>query len=112
MSNAYAEIGLLVLMYCVCSLCLFATERPDHPTYELLQVLHLSLYIPLEFVLILTILSASCCSWHIGLFKLVCLKRLFIFCISGLRYENVTHFLIVVVESFGFWPSVSSSGCE
>jgi len=38
----------------------FAIEMPDCPTYESLQVLHLSLYIPLEFVLILTILSASC----------------------------------------------------
>ena len=58
MCNAYAEIGLLVLMYCVCSLCLVA-NLPDSPTYELLQVLHLSSYIPLEFVLVLTILSAS-----------------------------------------------------
>jgi len=44
----------------VCSLCFVAIELPDCPTYELLQVLHLSSFIPLEFVLVLTILSASC----------------------------------------------------
>jgi hypothetical protein len=60
MCNAYAEIGLLVLMYRVCSLCLVAVGIHDCPTYELLQVLHLSFYIPLEFVLVLTILSVSC----------------------------------------------------
>jgi len=95
--SAYAEIGLLVLIYCVCSLCLVAIDLPDWPTYELLQVLHLSLYIPLEFVLVLTILSVSC--WCIvfvarrAIFKLVCLKRLVIFHISGLWYEKVTHFM-------------------
>ena len=60
MCNAYAEIGLLVPMYRVRSLCLVAIDLPDCPTYELLQVSHLNLYIPLEFVLVLTILSASC----------------------------------------------------
>ena len=30
------------------------------------------------------------------------LKRSFIFCISGLRYENLIQFLVVVVESFLF----------
>ena len=60
MCSAYAKIGLLVLMYRVCSLYLVAIDRPDCPTYYLLQVLHLSLYIPLEFVLVLTILSGSC----------------------------------------------------
>jgi len=66
------------------------------PTYELLQVLPCSLYIPLEFVLVLTILSVSCrCIVSVAqtaIFKLVCLKRLVIFRISGLWYENVTHF--------------------
>jgi len=47
-------------MYRVCSLCLVAIDLPDCPTYELLQMLHLSLYIPLEFVLVLIILSVSC----------------------------------------------------
>ena len=60
MCNAYAEIVLLFLIYRVCSLCLVAIDLSDCPTYELLQVFHLSLYIPLEFVLVLTILSVSC----------------------------------------------------
>jgi len=58
--NAHAEIGLLVLMFRVCSLCLVGIDLPNSPTYELLQVFHLSLYIPLEFVLVLAILSGSC----------------------------------------------------
>jgi len=57
MCNTYAEIGLLVLMYRVCSLYLVAIDLSGCPRYELLQVLHLSLYIPPEFVLVLTILS-------------------------------------------------------
>ena len=54
--------------------------------YALLQVLNLSLYIPLGFLLIG--FSVSC--WYIvflvrrAMFKLVCLKRLIIFRISGL----------------------------
>jgi len=60
MCNSYAEFGLLVLMYRVCSLCLVAFARPDCPTYELLQESQLRLYMPLEFVLVLTILSVSC----------------------------------------------------
>jgi hypothetical protein len=47
MCRAYAEIGLLVLMYLVCSLYLMVINLPDCPTYTLLQVLHFSLYIPL-----------------------------------------------------------------
>jgi len=35
----HAEIGLLVLIHRVCSLCLIAIYLPDCPTYELLQVL-------------------------------------------------------------------------
>jgi len=107
MCNAYAEIGLLVFLYHVCSVCLIIIDLPDCPTYELLQVLRLSLYIPLEFVLILVILSVSC--WCIvfvarrNIFNLECLKRLVIFRGSGLWYENVTHFLAcVVVGSFCF----------
>jgi len=38
----------------------FGIVLPDCPTYELLQVLHLSLCIPLEFVMVLIILSVSC----------------------------------------------------
>jgi hypothetical protein len=79
MFNAYAEMGFLVLMYRVCSLCLVVIDFPDCPTYELLQVLHLSFFIPLEFVLVLTILSVSCrCIVFVArraIFKLECLKR-------------------------------------
>ena len=91
MYNAYAKIGLLVLTYHVCSLCLVAIDLSDWPTYELLQVLHLSLYIPSEFLLVLTILSVSC--WYIvfvarrTIFKLVYLRRLAIFRISKLNKE-------------------------
>ena len=60
MCNAYAEIGLLVFMYRVYFLYLVAIDLPDCPKYELLQVLHLSLYIPLECVLVLIILSVNC----------------------------------------------------
>jgi len=81
--NAYAEVGLLVLMYRVCSLCLVGIDLPDCPTYELLQVLHLSLCIPLEFVLVLSVLSLLCCCMvfvvRTAIFKLVRLKRLVIF---------------------------------
>jgi len=58
--SAHPEIRLLVLIYCVCSLCLVAVDLLDCPTYELLQVSHLNLHIPLEFVLVLSILSVSC----------------------------------------------------
>jgi len=60
MCNAYDQIRLVVLMYRVCSLYFVAIDLPDCPAYELLQVLRLSLYTPLEFVPILAILSVSC----------------------------------------------------
>jgi len=44
---------------CVCSLCLVTIDQLDCPAYALL-VLHLSLYIPLEFVLVVTVLSVRC----------------------------------------------------
>jgi hypothetical protein len=88
MCNAYAEIGLLVFMYRVGSLCLVATELSDCPTYEELQVLHLSLCIPLECLLVLTIFSVSCyCIVFVvrrAIFKSECLKVLVIFRINGL----------------------------
>ena len=58
MCKTYAETGLFVLVYLVCSLCLI--DLPFWPTYELLQVLHFSLYIPLEFLLFCGIVSLSC----------------------------------------------------
>jgi len=73
MCNAFAAIGL--------------SECPTR-IYEMLQVLHLSLYVPLEFVLVVTILSVSCrCIVfvaHRAILKLECLKRLVFFNISGL----------------------------
>ena len=74
--SAYAEVGLLVLIWRMCSLCLMVIDIPDCPMYALLQVLHFSWYIPLGFVLVG--LSVSC--WYIvsvsgkAMFKLVCLK--------------------------------------
>jgi len=58
--SAYSEIGLLGLIYRVRSLCVVAIDVPDFRIYELLQVPCLSLYILLELVLVLTILSVSC----------------------------------------------------
>ena len=110
MCDAYAEIRLFVLMYRVCSLCLVSIELSSCPTYELLQVLHLSLYIPLKFVLVLTIFLVSC--WRIvfvarrAIFKLVCLKRLVIFRISGLWQENATHFFVCCVVVVGGFLSL------
>jgi len=57
--NAYAEIGLLVLMYLLCSQCPILINFPVWPTYELLHVLHFNLYKPLEFILFNSILSWS-----------------------------------------------------
>ena len=47
----YAETGLFVLMYLVCSQCRMPIDVPVWPTHELLQVLHFNLYMPLQFVL-------------------------------------------------------------
>ena len=88
MCNAYTKIGLLVFMNRVCSLRLVVIDLSDCPTYALLQVLHLSLSIPLECLLVLAILSVSCrCMVFVArraIFKLNCLKRLVIFRTSGL----------------------------
>ena len=46
MCKAQAKTGLFVFMYLVCSLCLTLNDLPVCPTYELLQVLHFSVYIP------------------------------------------------------------------
>jgi hypothetical protein len=42
MCSAYADMGLLVLIYLICSLCLMFIARPQCPTYTALHVLHLS----------------------------------------------------------------------
>jgi len=46
---AYADCGLFVLIYLMCSLYLVLMALPDCPTYAILHVLHISLYIPLGF---------------------------------------------------------------
>ena len=95
------------------SLCPIAVDLPKFPTNEVLHVLHLSMYIPLEFVLVLAILSVS--HWCIvfvacrAVFKLECLKKIVISHISGPWYVNVTHFFafcVVVVGRFLFF------GCQ
>ena len=75
-------------MYRVCSLCLTTIDLQVGPTYELLQVLHFSLYIPLEFNLLGVILLLSCLcmvfvAWK-SVFRFVCLNKLVILCINGL----------------------------
>jgi hypothetical protein len=88
MHKAYTENGLLVLMYLVCSLCHKAIDLLVWPTYELLQVLHFSLYIPFEFILFCGILSLSCLYIVLvarnTIFKLVYLNKLVTLCIREL----------------------------
>jgi hypothetical protein len=91
------------LFLCImCSLCLIPINLLLCPTYELLQVFHFSLYIPLEFILFWIILSLSCLymvlvAWK-AMFSLVCLNRLVTLCISGLWWVNVIHFFFRCVS--------------
>ena len=88
---------------------------PDCPTYELLQVPHLSFYIPLEFVQWVVDVPRIVFVARKAIFKLACLKRLVIFCISRLCMRMLPIFCFVVLlwlRVFVFWRSVSSSGCE
>jgi len=85
--NAYAEIGLFVLIYLICSLCLVSIDLPVWPTYALSHILHCNLYIPLEFILFCGVLH----NWlyivlHIrkDMFKSVLLNKLVILCMSKL----------------------------
>jgi hypothetical protein len=48
MCVAYAETGLLVLMYCICSLCLVAMGQPDCSTYTYKHVLNILLVLNVE----------------------------------------------------------------
>jgi hypothetical protein len=59
---AYADIGLLFLMYRLCSVWRVAMSRPVCPTYDLLHELHLILYIPA---------GLSFCGWHDSCWKMV-----------------------------------------
>jgi hypothetical protein len=76
MCKAYAETGLFIFMYLVCSLCRTCIDHPVWPKCELLQVLCFSSYIPLDFILFCGILLLSCL--YIVFVVLVTL------CISGL----------------------------
>jgi hypothetical protein len=93
--NAYADMGLFVLMYRMCSWYLIVIDLPVCPTYDLLHVLHCSLYIPQEIALFCGTLSRNCLYTVLfvrkAMFMLVCLNKLVILCISGLWYVNVTH---------------------
>jgi hypothetical protein len=69
--NEYAEIWLFVLMYLVCSRCRTPVDLPAWPTYELLQVLHFSWHMQLEFILF-------CCTLlQIFLYTILVVKNLF-----------------------------------
>jgi hypothetical protein len=88
MYSAYAEVGLFVLMYRVCSRCRIPIDLPVWQTNELLQVLRFILYMPLEFTLFTGIQSRSCLYMVVLLrkpiVKLVFLNKLVTQCISGL----------------------------
>jgi hypothetical protein len=58
--NTYADMGLFVLVYRMCSWCLIVIDLPVCPTNELLHVLHCSLYIPQQNVLVCGTLSRNC----------------------------------------------------
>jgi hypothetical protein len=93
MFNAYAEIGLFVLSYLVCSRCRVSIYLPVWPTYELLYVLHCHFYMPLHFILLSGILSRI---WLYMLlldrkviFKLTFLNKLVPLCMSRLWHVRV-----------------------
>jgi hypothetical protein len=104
MCNAYAETGMFVLIYHICSWYLTAIDLPVWPMYDLLHVLHFNLYIPLKSVLFCVDLSHS---WlymvlHVwnAMFRSVRLNRLITLCVSGLWYINVIHFFLCVCVGF------------
>ena len=109
MCVAYADFGLFVLIYLMCSLHLTFIALPHCPTYAPLHLLHFSLYIPLGSLY--ACFSLSCCCIVLvvlrATFKLVCLNRLVTRLISGLKCVKVTHFCVrqffpVVVSGFVF----------
>ena len=96
MCIAYADCGLLLLIYLMCSLYLVFIDLSDCPIYALLQVLHCNLCIPLGFVLCAFSLD-NCCRVVLVALNAMCilvsLNRLVIRLIMGLKYVNVVHFL-------------------
>jgi hypothetical protein len=100
MCNAYAETGLLVFIYRICSRCLISIDLTVWPTYDLLHVLHCNLYIPLEFVSFCGDLS-HCWLYMVlhvrnAIFRSVRFNRLVTLCVSGLWYVNMMHFFLCV----------------
>ena len=98
--NAYAEIGLLVLIHLIGSRRLISISLPVWPTYDLLHVLHCNICMPLEFILFSGILSHN---WlyvvlHVlnVTFKSVFFNKLVTLCVRGLKYVNVIHFFSCV----------------
>ena len=59
MINAYAESGLFVFTYLVCSRCRILIYLPVWPTYELLHILHFNIVMPLGCISFSGILSRS-----------------------------------------------------
>ena len=95
MCAAYANCGLLYLMYLICSFYLIFINLPVCPIYTLLHVLHCSLYIPLGFVLL--VFSFDNCCWIVlvvlkAMIMFVSLNRFVIFLIIRLKYVNVVNF--------------------
>lgn len=88
MWNAYGDFGLLVLVYCVCPQCRIPIDLSVWPTYELLQVLHFNLYMPLEFIVFSGIVSR--CGLYMvvlvrkAILQLVLLNKSVTLCMSGL----------------------------
>jgi hypothetical protein len=119
--NTYADTELFVFMYQICSWCLIVIYAPICPTYDLLHVLHCSLYsyIPLKIVLFFGTLSRKRLYTVLlvrkAMFMLVCLNGLVNLCMGGLWYVDVTHvcrcvfvrvmsmFCVLIVLFFKLW---------
>ena len=101
MCNAYAESGLFVFMYLVCSRCRIPIHLPVWPKYESLHVLHFNTQMPLEFILFSGILSRSLLYIMLivrkAIFKLVFFNKLVSLCMSGMWYVKMSHFFVVFV---------------
>jgi hypothetical protein len=98
---------------------LLLTILPVCPTYDILHVLHCSLYIPLEIALFCGVLSRNYLYTVLlvrkSMFMLVHLNRLVTLCTSGLWYVNVTHvfrcvfvkvlsvFCVLIILFFKLW---------
>jgi hypothetical protein len=103
---AYVDMELLYLTYLMCSLNLMLFSLPDCPTYNLLQVLHFNLYIPLGSVCLCLAVFSCCCIVLVArklIFTLVCLNKLVIRLTSGLWYVKVTHLYRCVFISCCVW---------